>query len=561
VSSPSLSAPGDLDPTFGDMGRVGSALNFHGPAWSAQALAGDETLIAGSKFCEGFYCNYYYQSYADGFMAEISPAGALDLEVAAAPLAETEVFDAALQPDNKVVAVGRASNESHSILTVFRLLPGGSLDANFADGGVMHYATDTAAQSVVLDPSGAIVVAGSNAGKLMVLRLLANGRLDASFGNGGVYIGPPSDNTRIHILRTGSGGYRIGATLSSLPHVGGSYCAVVALTAAGTLDTTFGASGIAARPPQQASASISCEALAAQSDGSLLLGGQDGGHGFVTRLLAAGAVDPSFAAGAVQSNMVEATALAVDAADSVLVAGASTPGVSGALILRLQANGLLDVAFGNAGLTWIDLPSNQTTGPTLNDMSVLADGRIMAVGGAWPTTSDAAQPLLVRLLGTDGTAGPGIIGATPFSLSVKEEEETAVVTVRRMGGATGAVSVAYKTADYTGTVAAAATAGADYAPVAGRLSWPDGDRSDRQITVPIVADGGQAEEPERFIVTLADAQGGAQIGTQDAVIEIAADGAPAGQFGFEVSNLSAREVDGQVQVVVDRNYYSTAPSQ
>src|SRR5262249_33592128 len=29
------------------------------------------------------------------------------------------------------------------------------------------------------------------------------------------------------------------------------------------------------------------------------------------------------------------------------------------------------------------------------------------------------------------------------------------------------------------------------------------------------------------------------------------------QFGFEAPSLSAREVDGQVKVVVDRNYYST----
>jgi uncharacterized delta-60 repeat protein len=556
LSPPSLGAPGDLDPTFGDMGRVGSALNFHGPAWSAEPLAADESFIAGGEYCD-YYCGFYYGNYADGFMGQISPTGALDLSVAAAPLAETEVLDFALQPDGKVVAVGRKSSANHSILTVFRLMTGGSLDPNFADGGVMHYETDTVAQSVVLDPSGAIVVAGSKANQLMALRLLANGSLDNSFGNGGVYLGPPNDNTRIHILRTATGGYRVGATLSNLPHQAGvSYCAVVALTPAGAVDQTFGTSGIAALAPHQAGASISCEAMAAQSDGSLLLGGQEGNHGFVSRVLPAGALDPGFAAGAVPANMVEATALAVDAADSVLVAGASSPGVSGAVILRLQADGLLDAAFGNGGLTWIDLSSNETTLPTLNDMSVLPDGRILAAGGAWTITSNAQQPLLVRLLGTGGTAGPGVIGVTPYSLSVNEEDKTAVVTVRRMGGAAGEVSVAYQTADYTGTEAGSATSGADYTPVTGRLSWADGDRSDRQITVPIIADTGQVEEAERFIVKLGDAQGGAQIGTQDVVVEIAADGAPAGQFGFEASDLSAREVDGQVQVVVNRNYYS-----
>jgi hypothetical protein len=233
--------------------------------------------------------------------------------------------------------------------------------------------------------------------------------------------------------------------------------------------------------------------------------------------------------------------------------------VSGALILRLQATGLLDATFGNGGLTWIDLPSDKTTFPTLNDMSVLADGSILAAGGEWSGTPTAQQPLLVRLVGTGGTAGPGVIGVTPYSLSVKEEDKTAVVTVRRMGGAAGEVSVAYKTADYDGTDALPATSGADYTPVTGRLSWADGDRSDRQIMVPIIADGGQAEAAERFTVTLGDAQGGAQIGTQNAVVEIAADGGPAGQFGFEASDITANEAAGEVEVVVDRNYYSTGP--
>jgi hypothetical protein len=294
--------------------------------------------------------------------------------------------------------------------------------------------------------------------------------------------------------------------------------------------------------------------MTAQSDGNLLLGGQDGGHGFVNRLLASGALDPSLAADAVQSNMAEATALAVDPAGSILVAGAPNPGVSGALILRLHATGLLDGLFGSGGLSWIDLPSSKATAPTVEDLSVLTDGRILAAGGEWSTTN-GQQPLLVRLLGTTGAPGAGIIGATQTILSAKEGDN-AVVTIRRTGGATGDVSVAYRTADYQGGDAALATSGADYTPVTGRLTWADGDRSDRQITVPIIADAGQVEEAERFNVMLTDAKGGAEIGTQDAIVEIAADGDPAGQFGFDASAIDVNETDGNVQVVVDRNYYS-----
>jgi len=556
LSQPSWGAPGDLDPTFGDMGRVGSTpgLLHLGPAWSVQSLAGDESVIAGGEIEFHPHGCYYSSCHADGFMGHVSPAGSLELE-SAAPLGNaTEVFDFALQPDGNVVAVGRTLNKVGSQLTVFRLVTGGSLDPNFAHQGIMQYPPDSIAQSVLLDPSGAIVVAGSKAGNLMVLRLLANGSPDGSFGTGGVYTGPPTDGTRIQLLRTASGEYRVSTNLVPTDPNQPSYCAVLALTATGTLNTTFGASGIAAPAPPSA-ASSNCPSMASQSDGALLLAGQAGEHAFVSRLLASGAPDPNFAASAVQANMTGVTALAVDAADAILVAGQASPGVSGALIMRLQASGLLDELFGDAGSTWIDLVSSAATAPVINDMRVLADGRVLAAGGELSAQGSGEQPLLIRLVGTTGTAGAGVIGAMQSPVAVKSQDQSAVVTVRRMGGATGSVSVTYRTADYTGADAPSATPGADYTAVTGQLNWADGDRSDRQITVPILT-AGRVEEPKRFAVTLDDATGGVKFGTQ-AAVEVATDGDRAGELGFAQPTITANAADGSVQIVVNRNYYAT----
>jgi uncharacterized delta-60 repeat protein len=559
LSQPSFGAPGDLDPTFGDMGRVGSSSTSHfGPAWSVQALAGDESLIAGGDFHVDYYCAYYNTCHANGFIGHVSLAGSLELDVAAPLGNTTEILDFALQPDGKVVAVGRTDNKGTSQLTVFRLMIGGSLDPNFAQQGIMQYTPDSIAQSVVLDPSGAIVVAGSSAGKLLVLRLLANGSPDGSFGSGGVYIGPPTDgSTRIQLLRTASGEYRVSANLLPTDQNQPSYCAALAVTATGTLDTTFGASGIAT-PNPVAAASSNCPSMASQSDGALLLAGREGGHAFVSRLLASGAPDPNFAASAVQAHMIGVTALAVDAADSILVAGQPNAGVSGALIIRLQASGVFDALFGDGGSTWIDLLSSAATDPVINDMSVLADGRILAAGGELSTQGSGEQPLLIRLVGTTGTAGPGVIGAMQSPVAVKAQDQSAVVTVRRMGGATGAVSVTYRTLDYTGADAPSATSGTDYTPVTGQLTWTDGDRSDRQITVPILTNG-RVEEPKRFAVALDGATGGAKFGTQQAAVEVATDGDRAGELGFAQPAITANAADGNVQIVVNRNYYSTGP--
>jgi uncharacterized delta-60 repeat protein len=558
LSQPSFGGQGDLDPTFGDMGRVSAPLSRTGPAWSLQALGSDESLIAGGErvvhVLEG--CEYYNSCHADGFMGEISAAGSLDLDVAAAPLSTTEVYDLALQPDGKVVAVGYTFGKGTSALTVFRLLTGGTLDLDFAHQGVMQHAADSTAQSVIVDPSGTIVVGGASGGKLMVLRLLADGSPDGSFGTGGVYIGPPIDNsTRIHLLRTASGEYRVSANLLPSDPNQPSYCGVVAVTATGTLNTSFGTSGIAARNPPPA-ASISCPSMASQSDGGLLLAGQEGDQAFVSRLLASGAPDPNFDASAVQAKMTGVTALAVDAADSIVVAGQPNSGVSGALIMRMQANGQLDGLFGDSGSTWIDLLSSTATDPILYDMTVLGDGRILAAGGEFSTKAGKQQPLLVRLVGTTGIAGPGVVGVSQSTVAVKVQDQSAVMTVRRMGGATGSVTVTYRTTDYTATDAPPATSGTDYTPVTGTLTWADGDRSDRQIAVPILT-GGRVEEPKRFTVMLDGATGGARFGTQQAAVEVATDGDRAGELGFAEPAITAKAADGSVQIVVNRNYYST----
>jgi uncharacterized delta-60 repeat protein len=559
MSASALGAPGDLDPAFGDVGRVSSALDFAGPAWSLLPLDGGGSVFAGGEHCDGFYC-YYYD---DGFVGTLSGAGSLDSHVTAALLAQTQVLDITRQPDGKVIAVGRTSSNQHTpsysvSLTVFRLDPGGDLDPTFGDGGIVHVtgSPDSVAQSVTLDPNGGIVVAGSRDGKLLALRLLADGSLDTTFGASGFFTGPPNDfwAERMHLLRTASGGYRVNTNFYDAQNI--ARCRVVALTANGAFDTTFGSSGIAALDPPSGDP-VSCSSMAAQPDGRLVLAGRENGHGFAMRLLASGNPDPGFTAGAVASAMQDAGALAIDGNGSILVAGLPPVGVPGAVIVRLEADGTLDGLFGNAGSTWIDLPSDTGSTPLVHDMSVLSDGRILAAGG------DGARPFVVRLLGDTG-AGPGALSVVQPGISVKEQNQEALVTVRRAGGASGAVSVRYETAplrDYHGP---AATAGQDFTPVVGRLSWPDGDTTDRQISVPIANDT-SPEEHELFAVTLDDVQGGAGLGTRNATVTILGDGDPAGQFGISSStglaisspNVLVVESAGHAEVQVSRNLYAT----
>ncbi len=100
--------------------------------------------------------------------------------------------------------------------------------------------------------------------------------------------------------------------------------------------------------------------------------------------------------------------------------------------------------------------------------------------------------------------GPGRIAYVGTTASASENATNVRLTVRRNGGFAGGVSIDYATGDLT------AMTGADYTAVAGTLSWPAGDMSDRTIDIPLVNDT-TGEADENFRVTLSNAAGGATI--------------------------------------------------
>jgi hypothetical protein len=79
-----------------------------------------------------------------------------------------------------------------------------------------------------------------------------------------------------------------------------------------------------------------------------------------------------------------------------------------------------------------------------------------------------------------------------------------VVSVARVGGTTGAVSVRYATENGT------ATAGSDYVATSGTLSWAAGEFGTKTFTVTILSDS-LTEAPEVFRVRLSSPTGGAEL--------------------------------------------------
>lgn len=102
--------------------------------------------------------------------------------------------------------------------------------------------------------------------------------------------------------------------------------------------------------------------------------------------------------------------------------------------------------------------------------------------------------------------GPGQIALAAAQLSVGEADGNTVLSVTRSRGSLGAVSVDYA------TTGGSATAGSDYRPVSGTLSWAAGDSAPRQITLQVLDDTA-AESAETIELGLSSPTGGATLGS------------------------------------------------
>ncbi|HET8776669.1 MAG TPA: Ig-like domain-containing protein [Candidatus Limnocylindria bacterium] len=128
------------------------------------------------------------------------------------------------------------------------------------------------------------------------------------------------------------------------------------------------------------------------------------------------------------------------------------------------------------------------------------------------------------------------------------EGATVAVTLNRLFGDEGAVSVDYATAD------GAATAGADYTAASGTLTWNDGGAGSRSFSVVTTADT-DVEGDETVQVTLSGATGGPIVDQPTITVVIVDDDDPTGGDYFFFGDTSPAEDDptGVLTVNVLRN--------
>jgi uncharacterized delta-60 repeat protein len=288
--------PGDVDPSFADGGFFTSEA-LSGSANSILA-PGDATYIVSGGYTRGTFWAPQ-EIYTAGFLRRLTTAGTLD---PVENLRGREVLATVLQPDQTIVGIARESRLLSWHDSAFRLQPDGTLDTGFGSGGWVELAfrgggtsfrprhLSLMSPALTVEPAGGITIAGSLGGDLLVSRVLPDGAFDGGFAVDGTYVGQALGPAQNSILRTPGGGYRL-LTRDQLET--GSRCRVLALTQGGAPDADFGSDGYADLETP-AEGSVSCSNVIELADGRLLAVGTENGRAFAIRLLADGAVDPTF---------------------------------------------------------------------------------------------------------------------------------------------------------------------------------------------------------------------------------------------------------------------------
>ncbi|HEY6166600.1 MAG TPA: Calx-beta domain-containing protein, partial [Verrucomicrobiae bacterium] len=158
-------------------------------------------------------------------------------------------------------------------------------------------------------------------------------------------------------------------------------------------------------------------------------------------------------------------------------------------------------------------------------------------GGAALGSPNAATLTIVN----DDFAGS--LQFTSSSYSVNEAAGVSTISVSRVGGTAGPVSVSFA------ATAGTASAGADFTAISGVLNWADGDAADKTFQVQIANDN-VGELDETVNLTLSNAGGGASLGAPAAAVLTITDDDRS--VGFSSSSYTVNEAAGAATITVNR---------
>jgi uncharacterized delta-60 repeat protein len=356
-----------LSATFNGGQPVVDTLNIAGDAipMAMAAVFNGITLdtdIAVAGACGGDFCAVRYQQTG----TRITSFGVLGVKLQEMNLGRlTDVSESLVrQPDGRIVAAGTCATRA----CMARFNADGTLDTTFAAGGIYLDAPNTSrglGSRMAMDGTTIVHVTQSNTG-MRITRLLDNGAPDPAWGAGtGVVV--PVLTTGLfagHVAGVaviGGGSLLIGFACETGPF-SNDFC-VAKLTPAGALDTTFNAGGVTPGLRQESFGTNDVAASMTMDGSSIVVAGTCGTavkNPCVMRLTSAGIPDTTFNGTGKRTlplGIANASFLAVSvSAGKTTLGGGCTPSVKEDFcVTRLNANGSLDTTFNGTGTATLSM--------------------------------------------------------------------------------------------------------------------------------------------------------------------------------------------------------------
>lgn len=411
---------GSLDTSFGTGGKVGTNIAGSQDYGYAQALQPDGKIVVAGVASNGSDDDFALTRYNTNGTLDTSFNGTGKVTTAFSSGSSDIAYSVAVQPDGKIVAAGSTFSGSNSDFALARYNANGTPDTSFNLTGIvttdLGFADDYV-QSVAIQPDGKIVAAGYRFDgtnfEVAVARYNASGSLDTSFnGTGMVVTAVGSGDIRATSVLIQSNG-RLVAAGFAWDGVSDYDLALVRYNADGSIDTSFGVSGIVTT--DVATSQDYGFAAALQPDGKIVVAGSASVSldvNFVAaRYNSNGSLDTSFnGTGMVTTAILaasdQANGVAIQPDGKIVAAGWTDNGAGASFALvRYNAGGSLDTSFNGTGkvITPVLVSFSMASA-----VSVQGDGRIVAAGFAY---GGADFDFALARYGTDCTT------AAPASIS------------------------------------------------------------------------------------------------------------------------------------------------
>lgn len=393
ISGTLLGQPGSLDLSFGTNGKSVTDVTFGNYDGARAILVQDDgkLVVAGSSTnaTSDFSC---IRLNEDGSLDNtFSGDGKLIVDFFGS---NDDLYDAALQPDRKIILGGSTVDASSMNFIFTRLNTDGSTDNSFGTNG--HVNLDISGNNeeefctaVAVQDDGKILGAGQTGlignTNIALVRLNPDGSLDSGFGTGGIVLTQPgpSPDGATSILIQDDGKILVGGMVGTST---GAEMFIYRYNPDGSLDNSFSDDG---RLSVDFSGYISvCYDLVQQPNGQIVAGGytKDGPGSdedlALVRINPDGSLDNNYGInGKITTDILgdeRVEALEVQADGRILIAGYSE-GSNGAdfLSARYTTNGFLHISYAVNGLQLTDFFNGDDKAYAIaidNDLRILVAG-------------------------------------------------------------------------------------------------------------------------------------------------------------------------------------------